>query len=91
MQARDLPSNFWAVLVLLEESDPLRRCAAHLELGQRAIARHDLATAVDHLQEAADLDPTDERPKSILRDIARKEEKPGRFAWVGRWFKRAPA
>ena len=57
------------VRVLMEEADPVRRCAAHLELGRRAITRDDIITATDHFREAADLDPTDERPRAALMDI----------------------
>lgn len=57
------------IQVLLEESDPLQRSAAHLALGQRAMAREDLGAATHHFREAADLDPTDERPRSYLRTI----------------------
>ncbi len=57
------------VHVLMEEADPIRRSAAHLELGHRAITRDDLFAAVDHFREAAELDPTDERPRAALLDL----------------------
>jgi hypothetical protein len=53
----------------MEEADPIRRCAAHLALGRRAITRDDVVAATDHFREAADLDPTDERPRAALLDI----------------------
>jgi len=57
------------VRVLMEEADPVRRCAAHLELGRRAITRDDIVAAADHFREAVDLDPTDERPRAALMDL----------------------
>ena len=57
------------VRVLMEEADPIRRCAAHLELGFRAITRDDVETATDHFREAAELDPTDERPRAALMNL----------------------
>jgi hypothetical protein len=64
-----MPSEAHPVRVLMEEADPIRRCAAHLVLGQRAITRDDVVTATDHFREAAELDPTDERPRAALLDI----------------------
>jgi len=55
--------------VLLDETDPFRRARAHFALGQRAMARNDVDTAMSHLRRAADLDPTDERPKELLHRI----------------------
>lgn len=57
------------VAVLLEEPDPVHRSRAHLELGQRALAAKNLQAAREHLEEAADLDPTDETPRKLLSRI----------------------
>lgn len=57
-------------VVLIEESDPRVRLAAHLELGRRAVARRELELAQAHFREASDLDPTDERPRAELRGLS---------------------
>ncbi|HHO53771.1 MAG TPA: hypothetical protein ENK18_23585 [Deltaproteobacteria bacterium] len=54
------------VHVLLEVSDPCSRAQAHTALGARALERHDLQTAVAHLQEAIALDPEQEHPQRLL-------------------------
>ena len=58
------------VEVLLEDSDPVQRSRAHTVLGQRALERQDVHTAREHLEQATDLDPTDEVPKKLLAKIA---------------------
>lgn len=57
------------VQVLLEDPDPLRRSRAHLALGRKAMAQEELEIATEHFRAAADLDPTDERPRSYLRGL----------------------
>lgn len=59
------------VSVLLEEPDPVHRSRAHRALGERALAQQDLAAAREHLEEAADLDPTDETARKLLAGLAR--------------------
>lgn len=78
---------FNPVRVLLEETDPLRRSQAHLALGQRAAARDDADTACQHFREAADLDPTDERPRSLLRhlDGGQKRARRGVLGFLTSW------
>ena len=65
MSAPDNP-----VAVLLEDHDPVHRSRAHTALGQRALERQDLDTAREHLEQAQDLDPTDETPKRLLARMA---------------------
>jgi Tfp pilus assembly protein PilF len=67
------------VAVLLEDHDPVHRSRAHTALGQRALARQDVNTAREHLEEATDLDPTDETPKRLLATL----EAPKRRRWFG--------
>jgi len=64
-----MPYKAHPVRVLMEEADPIRRCAAHLELGHRAMHRDDVVSATDHFREAMELDPTDERPRAALLDL----------------------
>ena len=59
------------VSVLLEEPDPIHRSRAHLALGERALALQNLDVAREHLEEAADLDPTDETPRKLLAKLNR--------------------
>ena len=65
--------------VLVEETDPIARLDAHLELGRRAAKRSDLDTAETHFREALELDPTDERPKAELRGLGRANPKKRRL------------
>lgn len=64
------------VRVLLENGDPIPRSRAHYKLGKRAWAENHVGRAQRHFQEAADLDPTDERP---LLELARIEEHAAEF------------
>jgi len=57
------------ILTLLEDEDPLARSRAHTALGLRAKARADNDSAIAHLREAIDLDPTDETPRDALRSL----------------------
>lgn len=59
------------VSVLLEEPDPIHRSRAHRALGERALALQNLAAAREHLEEAADLDPTDSTTRQLLSRVAR--------------------
>ena len=68
-----------AVAVLLEDQDPVNRSRAHTTLGRRALERQDVGTAREHLEQAADLDPTDEVPKRLLATL----EPPKRRRWFG--------
>ncbi len=61
--------NEQAIRTLLGDTDPVRRSRAHYLLGRSALDRSDLLTARDHFSEAADLDPTDERPRSELATL----------------------
>jgi Flp pilus assembly protein TadD len=72
-------------VVLVEDADPTARAAAHLELGRRAVARRELDLAQTHFQHATDLDPTDERPRSELRDLAPAEVAAPRRRFL-RWW-----
>jgi hypothetical protein len=67
------------VSVLLEDDDPVHRSRAHTALGQRALERQDVNTAREHLEQATDLDPTDEVPKRLLATL----EPPKRRRWFG--------
>lgn len=58
-----------AIRTIIEEEDPALRIDAHLLLGQRALSRDDPEAAIHHFREAADLDPTDERPRTALLDL----------------------
>ena len=69
--------------LLVEETDPQIRLAAHLELGRRALGRRDLEIAETHFRQACDLDPTDERPRAELRGMGRNE----RRGFFKGWFK----
>ncbi|NCG18791.1 MAG: hypothetical protein GWP91_07240 [Rhodobacterales bacterium] len=55
-----------AISVLIEESDPSRRAAAHLLLGRRAMARKDRLAARRHFQEATTLEPSNFAARSEL-------------------------
>ncbi len=59
------------VSVLLEVPDPIHRSRAHLALGERALALQKLEVAREHLEEAADLDPTDETARKLLAQLSR--------------------
>ncbi len=59
------------VSVLLEEPDPIHRSRAHRALGERALAMQNLAAAREHLEEAADLDPSDPTARRLLSRISR--------------------
>lgn len=67
------------VAILLEDHDPVRRSRAHTALGRRALERQDVDTAREHLEQAADLDPTDEVAKRLLATL----EPPKRRRWFG--------
>ena len=67
------------VEVLLEDHDPVQRSRAHTALGRRALERQDVHTAREHLEQATDLDPTDEVPKKLLATL----EAPKRRRWFG--------
>ena len=64
-----------AVTTLLHDADPMRRSKAHTTLGEKALANDDLDTAEVHLKEAADLDPTDEVPRTLLQAVAQRQPK----------------
>ena len=78
-----------AVRILLEETDPVRRARAHFVLGQRALARDSTLVARDHLAEAIDLDPTDERPLTVLKTLQPLEPKPSGLASVFGFLRRS--
>lgn len=58
-----------AIRTLIEDEDPAARVDAHLLLGKRAMERSDNESAAHHFREAADLDPTDERPRTALLEV----------------------
>lgn len=58
-----------AIRTLIEDEDPVARVDAHLLLGKRALERSDAESAAHHFREAADLDPTDERPRAALLEV----------------------
>jgi Flp pilus assembly protein TadD len=73
------------VMVLLEDPDPVRRARAHLALGQQALARDAVASATEHLREALDLDPTDETPRELLRQLgAERRRRPSWWPFKAR-------
>lgn len=76
-----------AIRTLIEEEDPVLRVEAHLVLGRRALNREDSDAARTHFREAADLDPTDERPRTALLEIegVQTRKKPARSAFW-RWI-----
>ncbi len=76
-----------AVRILLEETDPVRRARAHYVLSRRALERDDEPSARDHLSEAIDLDPTDERPRVALKDLTRPEVSKRGLASVFRFLR----
>jgi hypothetical protein len=82
-----LPDN--AVRVLLEETDPVRRARAHFVLGQRALARDHTLVARDHLSEAIELDPTDERPRTVLKTLEPLEPRPRGLASMFSFLRRS--
>jgi predicted ATPase len=58
-----------SIRILIEDSDPQRRLDAHVTLGERALLRSDVDSARSHFRQAADLDPTDERPRAALLQL----------------------
>ncbi len=78
-----------AIRTLIESDDPHARVDAHLVLGQRALRRSRPDSALHHFREAADLDPTDERPRAALLELegaaARRLQKGGRTSFW-RWL-----
>ena len=74
-------------VILLEESDPLQRSAAHLELGHRALARDNRQLAETHYREAAQLNPSDPQAAQALQGIgatleAARRPRGGLFGWL---------
>lgn len=65
-----------AIRTLIESEDPAARIDAHLLLGERALRRDDSDSALHHFREAADLDPTDERPRTALLDLEGASTRP---------------
>ena len=63
------------VTVLLEDRNPVHRSRAHTQLGQQALARQELELAREHLEEATDLDPTDETPRRLLAQLRPKRRR----------------
>ncbi len=76
-----------AIRTLIEEEDPNLRIDAHMLLGRRALNREDEDSALSHFREAADLDPTDERPRTALLEMegASTRKKPARSTFL-RWL-----
>ncbi len=77
--------------ILTDESDPVARAKALLELGLRAKARDDVDMAVRHLHDAYDLDPTDEVTRETLRSLGKPvptEESAKKVSFWRRWFGR---
>ncbi len=68
--------------VLLDDTDPQSRARAHRVLGERAIAREDWPAAEAHFREAIDLDPIDDRPRSLLAGLLARETKRGFGGWL---------
>lgn len=81
MQLTPAPATRHPGRLLAEEANPTLRLAAHLELGNRALARKDTDTAQMHFAAASDLDPTDERPRASLRGLGKLKKK----GWFGLW------
>lgn len=77
--------NLDAVRVLLEETDPIRRSAAHRDLAERAMAREDLIEARVHFREAADIDPTDEVSREVLKSLPQESTPSWWRRLLGRW------
>lgn len=77
-----------AIRTLIEDTDPEARIDAHLLLGKRALSREDETAALHHFREAADLDPTDERPRAALLELegasTRRPKKTTFWRWVFR-------
>jgi hypothetical protein len=59
-----------------------------MELGQRALDREDVGTARCHFMEAADLNPTDELPRTILEELEPSAPLRG-FGRLRAWISRA--
>ena len=81
-----------AIRTIIEDEDPAARIDAHMLLGKRALNREDEDSALHHFREAADLDPTDERPRAALLELegasTRKSSKPARTTFW-RWLFRS--
>ncbi|MEZ4235523.1 MAG: hypothetical protein R3F59_05045 [Myxococcota bacterium] len=69
------------VVVLMEDPDPIARARAHLALGAMALARNAVEAAAEHLQEAIELDPTDEAPRQLLEQVAEQQQRRPKRWW----------
>ena len=79
-----------AIRTLIEDTNPEARIDAHLLLGKRALSREDETSALSHFREAADLDPTDERPRTALLELegaSKRRPKAPRSTFWGRVFR----
>ncbi len=74
-----------AVHILMEESDPLQRAYAHLQLGERALERADTTVASRHYQQALELAPEDSLVVEITGSARLRGVLPARGWWASWW------
>ena len=74
-----------AIRILIEDRDPQHRLDAHVTLGERALERSDVDSARSHFRQAADLDPTDERPRSALLQLEGAASRRSGAGHIGFW------
>ena len=73
------------VHVLMEESDPVQRAYAHLQLGERALDRADENAASRHYQQALELAPEDSLVVETTGSARLRGVLPTRSWWAGWW------
>jgi len=73
------------VQILMEESDPIQRAYAHLELGDRALDRADRTNASRHYQHAIELAPEDALVIETTGSVRLRGVLPARRWWSNWW------
>jgi Tfp pilus assembly protein PilF len=73
------------VHVLMEESDPVQRAYAHLQLGERALERADKVNASRHYQQALELAPEDALVVETTGSARLRGVLPARSWWTSWW------